>query len=911
MLPRLQSAIYGSSRILTISQRKEDDLIIQLRATDKLKVIFMKLINTLGTDIQWTGVFVINNNNLILVGSDSVWIFDFGNKMLACNSYEMHLKEENILLIPEDELLENVLNMTLYAFGKWGKIKGLTVENDYPNLNDLFGNFLSEIHVEPVMTVDWLRFYKNGVQITYEDIIQNVLDRLLQDDTEKENKDDRVNDAKEENYGEFNKGLWHKVVWKSEHTSFVKESMDKSDQLKTRIGNNFYMVSYKCPECGEKLFMVVYPMGKEYLIETDEKGVYMARAYTCYTCHRMYTPKPQMLLLDGDVFSIDFEDDTVAYEDYLEVIGEQGERTFNSNFNEYEVDYNRETSQEEEQIEEICSDMESMTNQDIFRLQEKMDSGFYPEKSIDKFQYVVDAEVKSRKRHVPNKTIKEYAIQKKKDRQDLSASKPKVPNRGMMMTSYKIESDNRGRVAYGKKLESDLKTDSHFIEKGDEKLEHSGNSALPIKEIEGLGAWKSIKTERFSDKKDNGKLKFTVSRSKEEELDLVEECKDKNYANILRIMNEIRKEDFNQDSKDSLLYSLKDLLEKKGNAELNAICLKIPNKITKAQYIQYTQIIEQYDEIDNTPYKKRLELIRGEAEKREITAYIKQSNAKDRESLTSLYNKLEKEDFEERNVAPFLENINEKIYALDENLIRKICPEPADLTFEAGLKAYEEISGKELLPQLKENILSKIDNRLRKIKMNECEQLINKLAKEMGNQVQNHSRIHFYDVRKGMSNNHEDEEIQIMIRAQNTYAVERGKYEFPILICDTSFKRNGEKGFILTPDHIFYNSMVNSGTIDINNVEELKAMKGIFTLGIYADTLNEGEVRLSNSLELNNLKKFAGILNDFISYLKEKPESRDISYMAQEKHKVKCCYRCGFVYHGDKACPKCGAKIND
>src|SRR5690606_33832723 len=114
------------------------------------------------------------------------------------------------------------------------------------------------------------------------------------------------------------------------------------------------------------------------------------------------------------------------------------------------------------------------------------------------------------------------------------------------------------------------------------------------------------------------------------------------------------------------------------------------------------------------------------------------------------------------------------IYALDENLIRKICPEPADLTFEAGLKAYEEISGKELLPQLKENILSKIDNRLRKIKMNECEQLINKLAKEMGNQVHNHSRIHFYDVRKGMSNNHEDEEIQIMIRAQNTYAVERG-----------------------------------------------------------------------------------------------------------------------------------------
>ena len=220
------------------------------------------------------GVFVINNNNLILVGSDSVWLFDFGNKMLVCNPYEMQLKEENTLLITENEnqLLKNVLSMTLYAFGKWGGIKGLTVEKDYPELNELFASFLNEIHVEPVLTEDSLRFYKNEVQITYEDVIQNVLDKKLQDEAERENKDDGNEHAAKEVNSKYDKGLWHKIIWKSEYDSFLKEKMDKSDKLKTRMGNNFYMVSYKCPDCGEKLFMVVYPEGKEYLIETDEKG---------------------------------------------------------------------------------------------------------------------------------------------------------------------------------------------------------------------------------------------------------------------------------------------------------------------------------------------------------------------------------------------------------------------------------------------------------------------------------------------------------------------------------------------------------------------------------------------------------------------------------------------------------------
>jgi len=887
------------------------------------------------------------------MGSDSVWAFDFGNKMLVCNSYKMNLKEEDTLLITENEnqLLNNVLSMTLYAFGKWGKIKGLTVDKDYSDLNQLFGSFLSEIQVEPVLTVDSLRFYKNDVQITYEDIIQNVLDKKLQDETEIENKDNENDDATMENNSKYNKGLWHKIIWKSEHDSFLKERIDKSDKLKTRMGNNFYMSTYKCPDCGEKLFMVVYPEGKEYLIETDQKGVYVARIYTCHICYRMYTPKPQKFLFDGDVFCIDFEDDLVAYSDYLEVIGQQGERTSNSNFNQYEVNYNRKNikkeDKKEDKLDEIFNEMNSLTDHEIFELQDKMDSGFYPKKSIDTFQKVVDTEVKNRQKKAHNKEIKGDTVQdeaqdeaqdekSKQDDGSITKTKSTIETGAITKTEGILKPEIISKNEVTLKTEGVSRPEVTLKTEVTHKTEATSGTEATMQDViitadkielgngNRVANHQSIDTssknfiskagvEHFSDQKDNIILKSDLSsHDKEKELVLkAVQCKDKNYTNILRFMKEIKKEDINQSSKDSILNSLQELLKKRGIAELDAICSKIPDNITKAQHIKFTQIIEQYVEIDNNTHKKHLDLKRDEAEKREIAAYINLAKPKERKSLSILYHKLKKEDFEERNVVPFLENINEKIRVFDEAIISKICPEPAELTFEDGLKAYEEISAKDLLPELKVNILSEIDNRLRKIKMNECEQLVEKLAKDIGNQAQKCSRIHFYDVRKGMHNNDLDEETQVMKNAQNTYTAGKGKYEFPILVCDTSAKENGIKGFILTPDHIFYNRVVDFGVIDINNIEDIKASKGILGTRLCANTLNEGKVKISNSLGLSNLKNFAEVLNDFLAYLKEKPESRELSYLAEEKHKVKCCYRCGFIYRDGITCPKCGAKINE
>ena len=83
---------------------------------------------------------------------------------------------------------------------------------------------------------------------------------------------------------------------------------------------------------------------------------------------------------------------------------------------------------------------------------------------------------------------------------------------------------------------------------------------------------------------------------------------------------------------------------------------------------------------------------------------------------------------------------------MDELAIRKICPEPADINYEEGLKAYEEILLGEFLPELKDNMLHSIDARLTKLKADECEQLVNKLAKDMDPYLQNDSRIYLNNI---------------------------------------------------------------------------------------------------------------------------------------------------------------------
>lgn len=914
---------------------------ILLKANAELKTVFHKIVKTMGENVNWAEIFIINNNELILLGKGRSWFFNFDDKRAYSNFMDVDINEDVVDQITENEQLENTLNMTLYTFGKWGQIKGLKVEKDYDQLNKLLNYILQEIEVEAVLTKDNLRFYKEGIQITYEEIIQIILEKSKS----KEGDGEEINEDSEDKNDVDSLGLWHKIVWKSNTFSFVKEELSDSDRTQSRLGNDFYMVNYKCPVCGEKLYMVVYPTGEEFRIETDEGGVYLARAYTCKGCNSFYTPKPNKLLMEGDVYSLSFDDDKIAYEDYLELMGRQGERTSNINFNQYEAEYNKKIRKNQEGqenqddlllLDEIGSDVDSMTTEQLEELKDKMDSGFYSEENLDKFQEVVEEKLKIKRSEKNDKNqdskllvadelgaqqedeLSIFGEKENRSKKESRSGKEKTSKRvnsnkkensdGIFQKQNELEMDINLPTFEGSKeiLNAISKGDQDWLGKVLEKI--SPNHLTDLKIL--IQADQDLNEKQ---KKDSINIidRYLYKENEKKVLEKAVSCKGKNYAKIESVIEEIKKEELAESVKTSILNSLKELLEKTGKKELEHIISQIPENISKKQYKLVKDKIEEYKKLDHNLYIEYLDEKRDAVEKQEITAFIKRVNPRDRQSHLNLYNKLKEQNFEEKNTIPYLEKIYDKVVAMDEAAIRKVCPDPAEITFEEGLEAYEAITLGEFLPELKADTLGMIEKRLTKLKMDECDQLVNKLSKEMSQFLQEDSRIYFNNVRKMLRGNLEDTESIIINNALNTFAIGRGKYEFPILTCDTSYSRSGERGFVLTANHIFYNGILNNGVIDVMDVDSIFAGNGILQKGIYIIKDNGDKVKISNSLKTKELKAIAKVLNDFVGYLKEKPESRKISYMAKEVHKVKCCYRCGFVFKEGLICPKCGSKYNE
>lgn len=137
------------------------------------------------------------------------------------------------------------------------------------------------------------------------------------------------------------------------------------------------MIPYICPKCSNHLHMSVYPNGKEFVIDTEEGKVYIARVYMCPDCCRFYTPRPKKLMSDGEVYILDFDNDAKAAEDYKRLIGRRGKRTSNSNFNMYETQYLDMARGGNKSLAQICSRLNELSDEDLESLLGQMDEGFF------------------------------------------------------------------------------------------------------------------------------------------------------------------------------------------------------------------------------------------------------------------------------------------------------------------------------------------------------------------------------------------------------------------------------------------------------------------------------------------------------------------------------------------------------
>lgn len=924
---------------------------IFLEANIELKRTFERLIQTMEVPVKWNHLFVILNNFLILPGDVRSLVFNFDNRKVNTNVIEIPIVEEAIQPIDENVLVTNVLDMILYAFGKWGTIKGIRVEKDYAQLNALFTEILREIKVEPGYRNDNFRFYQDGIQITYEDVVQKALE------AEAKRKEELEEEQEEEKLG-----LWHNMKWVTAKMSFKKEEPSQTAQESERIGNNFYMVGYQCPNCGKNLHMVVYPVDKEFLVETEEGRVYLARAYACDVCNRFYTPRPGKLLSESDVYLLEFGEDRDAYEDYQELLGAQGEKTSNYKFNEYEWERNKKRSEEdsreesekpEEEESEETENIEESEN--IQALEQRKEEGAGKK-----------TKEKSKKKNKENVLKKESAHEVGKKGEGLGKEADVSKEKSVKLSKENLQQTEEKKYQKGKngeeksekekqlerqgrretKVERGDKTERKVVEKGETaeeretvvKTEYERESDIAVQneqEVkkarqkydarmnvidrmslrqlkELLGKVRGEKLLLESDKQEYiQKLETHIQKSQKAELEKrADNGRKGNYAQLCRSIEEIERSDSPAEMKKTILAPLYELRNRKAQEEADALLANMPINMDRKRYKLFREKLAQYKEADIAPYEQKLEEQKQQAERQEIASMVNWVNKNDRGAIFHIWQRLQSPDFSRENTEKPLQELHDRIQKLDEAAIDRICPKLTSMTFEEGQEAYEKIEKGMFLPEIKSNALEMIDKRLTKIKSDESELLVQKLKSELSEKLKDTSSLHYYAARKAMRGEWEGEEAMLVNCALKTYASEHSRYEFPIVVCDSTHKGNGREGFLLTPDYLYYNSTFSSERVSILNIKEVSFSTGLLNKGIYIQQKNGQKTKIPVGVPSKEWKEFTDILEEFVKYLQEKPESRKVSYLAKEEHEVKCCYRCGYVYKGGDVCPKCGSRAN-
>jgi len=888
---------------------------IILKTNRELGMTFDRLLKTMGVPVEWTKYFVVIGDYLIIQGRVRSLFFNFESKKVITNVVDIPMDGQDIIEIEDDSKVCNVLNLVLYAFGKWGAIKGIKVDKNYAQVNSLFESVLHEFHVEPNYSQDNFRFFRDGVRINYEDVVAYAL----------ESTEEKIEEEQEE---EESQGLWYNLVWKKKMASFIKTETTFEQRQANRLGNNFYMVGYQCPKCKENLHMVVFPEGGEFRIETEEGRVLLARAYTCENCHCFYTPRPRKLIIEGDAYLMDFLNDTRAYWDYVELLGDKGDRVSNYNFNEFEDGEGRSLSGSgKTAIQELCDNIEDLSREELFRLENMIEEGFYPQESVKALEDKVFWESGKRKGNpLPEKKAPVHGEEEKKGYLTEDGDRARREEEGSI-TGEEEDNSVRGSQAAGEasqmlKMEEQAKAEPEIKASPAElaAVKRRYEAKFGVLDRLSIPQMRELRSQLESEKKlsPQDKKEFLDKLDAKEKEKRVAYIRQKaqegsnsiNYGQIKKIIKELEEENLPADLKEELLTPLYAKRQAQAEAEVSKIMSSMPKTLDRSGYENFKKKLALYPEVDLSKYEEKLEQAKEQAESHEIASMVKRARTGSRQDLSDLAERLNNHGFSQELLMPYLEKINKRIRSMDEEAIDEICKNPMQMSEEEAIEAYRKIQEGVFLPELKTHALEMLKKRLVKIKTDECELLVRKLESAMTESMKNNPRHHFYPARKVMMEEAAPQEMEEIQYALDTYGTNRGMFEYPILVVDTSRNASGKEGMILTPEHLFYHTMMNAYDIPIGDIRGIKTSTGLLNSGITIELKNNTKAKIPYAVNKQELKAWGIILRDFIKYLQERPDSRKVTYLAKDKHETICCFRCGYTYKGGNICPKCGYKMN-
>ena len=788
---------------------------IVLKSTAELHLVFNKLIKTLSVPVEWNGNFVISGNFLILPGKERSVIFNYDTRRVTTNLSDDKLSRKVPEPIKEGSGLINIFNLVLYAFGKWGALKGITVEKDYKKINTLVGAVFGAYGVSADYTEQHCFWYKDGTRITYEDVIQLAIESEHRQPESEE-------DIEEET------GLWHSTTWKLDNQSFIFEKLPMAQRRKGRIGHNFYKVGYACPHCGEKLYMASFSGREKPVIDTVEGRVQLARAFFCSSCVIFYTPLPEAGLEDEEVYYLDFDGDKTAGNDYMEMLGRLGTREVNGDFNKY--------------VDRVNDEGRTTTRQSL----NGIDKGISDER---------------RSLNGIDKGIKD-------DRRSLNGVDKGIRDDRRSLNGVRKFDDENEQIS--DKVSGNPDKEEVF------DIVHE--KAAVMADIDGTGELHTYRKDashvRCKDAIKSSRRKLRIQRLAVlfKSFSIVKWFRRKGYGKA------------SEENSDKEPYR-------------NAERISAPGAVTASD--------------GKAGYTMREEAESAPDQRRKLDELLEKTGNATRKDIVDLLDKVKAGHFDKTVQMEYAGKLQEDIAALDRRRIDEACKGYLDYNGEELEKLYSMIEEEEFLPEIKAAALDSVAGRLWKIRNEEAELLVKRIKKSLcENGVSENHALYFYpamEILEGRADTHVKDHLECAV---DSYAPGLGKYEYPVIMEDTTGKQNGKRGMFITPDAIYYGNFYTYGHIMAENIERIGSYTGFMGRYVIVYLDDGSKIRLSSVIAKDELEAYAMTLNDFVIYLKQKPFSRKEKYLAKESHDVICCFRCGYVYKNMKECPKCGYKFN-
>ena len=878
---------------------------IVLKSTAQLRLVFNKLIKTLSVPIDWNGNFIVSGNFLILPGKERSVIFNYDTRRVTTNLSDDKLGRKSAETIENDSQLVNIFNLVLYAFGKWGALKGITVEKDYKKINSLFAAVFGEFGVAADYTAQHCFWYKDGTRITYEDAIQLAIDSEQQKVIDEEL-------AQEET------GLWHSTVWKVEDEQFKFEKLPMSQRRKGRIGHNFYKVGYDCPHCNGKLYMASFSKKEKPVIDTVEGRVQLARAFFCPECVIFYTPLPDAGLEDEEVYCLDFDGDTTAGNDYMEMLGRLGTKEPNSEFNRY-VDRVKDDadSKKRENLNDIdkgiSDDRRSLNGidkgiSDDRRSLNGIDKGIRDDErdlnGIDKGIRDDERDLNGIDKGIRDERRSLNGIDKgiRDDRRSLNGIDKGIRDdrRSLNGIDKGIGDERRSLNGIDKGIYDDEPTSLNSTEKSDDEeyaLDSSYDEAgaSPKRWEKEINAGSSeVSRSEMNDESDR---RFGGHNT--------EKDKKNSGIRLLRNMQNLFKKIF---AVTKIFANRKS--DKNDNPEEKSFGAYSDDRWQSEEIGDNSPMYAVAHEPDeNSEYNDDTE--QTGAERQKAQELVEQSEKNTRSDLLSLIARIKDRHFKPKVEKEYVDKIQDEIAGLDKRRIDEACEGYLDYNGDELKELYDRIDNEDFLPEIKKNALYNISKRLWKIRNEEAELLVKRLKKALEeNGVSDDKRLYFYPAREVLENREDTLLMNHFECAKTSYAPDIEQFEYPIMMVDVTRKQNGRRGMLLTPDAIYYGNIYTYGRLSVEDIEKIQVNTGFMGRHVAAYLAGGSRRRLADIADSKELEAYAKTLDDFAAYLKEKPFSRKEKYLVKQKHDVICCFRCGYVYKNMRECPKCGYKFN-